>query len=96
MRRHNIVDGAADKPVSFERLKGLGQHPVTDPAHGPAQFGKAQRTGLQGDQHKNAPAACHVLQDLARGAKRSQKVAFQPPRLDRFTQAWHVASQKSN
>lgn len=95
MRRHNIVDGAADKPVAFKRLKGLGQHPVADPAHGPAQFGKAQRTGLQRDQHQNAPAACHVLQDLARRALDGQKVALQPPRLDRFTQAWHVASQKT-
>jgi hypothetical protein len=31
---------------------------------------------LQRDQHKNAPAACHVLQDLARRALRSQKVAL--------------------
>ena len=62
------------KPIRFERLQSLRQHPFADAIQPPPQFGKPQGTVKQGDENQPAPAAGDVLQTLARGASEGQHV----------------------
>lgn len=75
MGRDDLEGDPVDQTVPLQPLQRLGQHPLTHAADLAAQLAEAVRAVLQGDQHQHAPAAGHMLQDLARGAGGSHQVA---------------------
>lgn len=65
MGRHHGESDALDQPVLFKPLQGLGEHPLADPVDRAPEFAEAVGPLHQCDEDQHAPAAGHMLEDLA-------------------------------
>src|SRR5579859_1085474 len=61
-RRYLGIDLSDDEPVVLKRAQLLGQHPLGDAGHPPAQFAKTLRARLQVEQDHALPLAVDEVQ----------------------------------